>query len=203
MSHLFSTFFGCPVFFWSSKLPQLPIPPGVRTLSHATQAGSWMIPSNSSWSKRPLPFSSAASNKASIFLVCTRTALAVEETMKTSGHQYQKNHLLVKKLLNYWVSMVHELFTEFLNMLVMFNFWTIGLWGAPLKKYEKITGFILGHFLPSPLFLAHHDDIIIGCHVEGDLQKNAHDHLHDLRLGTFLKWLWAKKKWLSKVLGVR
>ena len=31
-----------------------------------------------------------------------------------------------------------------------------------------------------PLFLAHHDDIIIGCHIEGDLKKYSHDDFHDL-----------------------
>ena len=31
-----------------------------------------------------------------------------------------------------------------------------------------------------PLFLAHHDDIIIGCHIKGDLKKYSHDDFHDL-----------------------
>ncbi len=52
-----------------------------------------------------------------------------------------------------------------------------------------------------PLFLAHHDDIIIGCHIKGDLKKNSHDDFHDLTIwsghGGAYTWDLSMLPWIS------
>ena len=113
-------------------------------------------------SRRPFPFSSAASKRAVIFLVWTFSALA--NGLSSSNDRWHAFFLAQTGDRREAQAPQGQQRNSTASPSLPEGICKASPHSAPFR----------------PLFLTHHDDIVIGGNIEGDLQEHAHDHLHHL-----------------------